>query len=289
MNFIMKLLLSILPLVINANFITNSWTRAVKQTLYEQEVEDVNAIHRFEEHLVRQLIVLPLTEEFNPNQANPMHGKLQHGDKCSLPSSIGSVIFDKPYEVPWIFEMKKITPYIKSNIIPTVSSEQNSTSNFTNLTILKKVYISPLDFRSPENYIFVPSWIMKSLNLKSNDIVEISFVRIKLAGLVVFQPLTLEWDQLMEKHSNPNLLLEREINKYSSLTAGSIITIEVDGKEYPLKVKDTKGEDKVSIHGVRVQDSDVSTDIDRSYLENLIKLKEQTEQQSSTDNKNKKN
>ena len=54
--------------------------------------------------------------------------------------------------------------------------------------VLDKAYISPLDFRSPENYIFIPKWLMKTLGLKPNDLVDISFVRINLAGLVVFQP-----------------------------------------------------------------------------------------------------
>lgn len=70
--------------------IATAWAKAVKQTLFEQEVEDVNSVHKFDNHLERRLIVMPLSEAFNPNQAHPMFGKLQYGDKCSLPSSIGT-------------------------------------------------------------------------------------------------------------------------------------------------------------------------------------------------------
>ena len=91
-----------------ANVFHQAMTRALRRTLFEQEVEDENAIHRADNHLVRRLIVMPLTDAFNPHQANGMHGKVQYGDKCSLPASIGREIFEKPYEVPWLFEIKPL-------------------------------------------------------------------------------------------------------------------------------------------------------------------------------------
>lgn len=257
------------------------WSRALKMTLYEQELEDVNAVHRIDNHLVRRLIVMPLTEAFNPYSASAMHGKVQYGDKCSLPSSLGRLIFEKPYEVPWLFEITPVrneSQYISYQSSDIQESEQVEA---TNSTTLNKAYCSPLDFRAPENYIFMPRWLMKTLGVKPLDAVDISFVRIKLAGLVVLQPLTLAWEKLMETCANPKSLLEHEINKYSSLTAGSTILIEVNGVEYPLYVKETRGEGGVSLLGVRVQDSDINVDINRSVLDDLKKqqqLKEEEEE-----------
>ncbi len=129
---------------------------------------------------------------------------------------------------------------------------------------------SPLDFRSPENYIFMPNWVMNHLKIKPYDVVSVSLVRIQLAGCVVLQPTTRAWDNLIKQNGNdPTSLLEREINKYSSLTTGSTISIEVDREVYPFVVKDVKNELGVSILGVRVQDSDVKVEIDRSLLNNL--------------------
>ena len=271
----------------SANAVFNLWSKAMKQSTYEQEVEDFNSLQKFDNFLVRRLIVMPLTEVFNPNQVSAMHGKVQYGDKCSLPSSLGKIIFEKPYEVPWLFEM---IPLRKDNkVIRQQPASLSSSSSFINSNInigeqqlpnpplkpnhnkiLNKAYISPLDFRSPENYIFLPKWLMTCLDLKPNDIVEISFVRIKLASLVVLQPLTLSWDQLLELQGDPKSLLEHEINKYSSITAGSTIAIEIKGHEYPIYVKEVKAEGGVSVKGVRVQDSDVKVDIDRQYLDDLI-------------------
>jgi hypothetical protein len=216
---------------------------------------------------------MPLTEAFNPNQISAMHGKVQYGDKCSLPASLGKIIFEKSYEVPWLFEIipVKKTINIESESIESSQNVNKSISPQPPSFHIQKAYISPLDFRSPENYIFLPQWLMKCLDLKPNDLVDISFVRIKLASLIVLQPLTLSWDELISKHGDPKTLLEHEINKYSSITRGSIIAIEIKGTEYPIYVKDVKAEGGISVKGVRVQDSDVKVDVDREYLDKLIK------------------
>ncbi len=275
---------------------TNGWfSRILRQSLYEQEVEDVNALHRMQENLVRRLIVMPLSESFKMNQADAMHQKVQYGDKCSLPSSLGRFIFDNRIDVPWIFEIKpiglnpsnadedsvKFGPKRSFNFKKSLTlnrdkeEEENSNKNAINADYfetgkLSKAYISPLDFRSPENYIFLPKWLMNDLNLLPNDLVEISLVRIKLADLVVFQPITTSWDELIKIFPDPKTLLEHEVNKYSSLTSGSTIYIKVEDKEYPIFVKETRAEGGVAVHGVRVQDSDVKVDIDRSLVDKLL-------------------
>jgi hypothetical protein len=110
--------------------------------------------------------------------------------------------------------------------------------------------------------------------------VDISFVRINLAGLVVFQPCSLEWDELMEcSDTDPKTILEHEINKYSSLTMGSTIYIEYRGITYPLYVSETRNELGVAVRGVRVQDSDVRVDIDRSLLDNMLEEEEEEEEE----------
>ncbi len=229
------------------------------------EVEDINSVHKIDNHLVRRLIVMPLTDDFNPSQASEMYGKIQHGDKCSLPGTIGRLIFEKPYEVPWLFEMKPVRSIdyrpIDNGNVPAFPRRGK---------LLEKAYISPLDFRSPENYIFLPKWLMKALDLHPNDEVDISFVRIKLATLVVLQPLNLEWDELIEQGHNAKTVLEHEVNKYSSLTSGSVISIEFQKVIYYFFVKEVRAEGNIAVKGVRIQDSDVKVDIDREILDELI-------------------
>lgn len=262
-----------------ANPFARLWGHSIRQSLYEQEVEDVNAVHRIGNHLARRLIVMPLTDVFKANSVDPMYGKVHYGDKCSLPSSIGKIIFDKRYEVPWLFEIKPVKQ--KSKLAPStdirdlVSGEGDDiTDNFFRRGKIDVAYISPLDFRAPENYIFLPKWLMNDLNLQPYDAVDVSFVRIRLADLVVLQPLSLSWDTLIEEIGDPKSLLEHEVNKYSSLTAGSTIYIEMKGKEYALYVKETRAEGGVAVKAVRIQDSDVRTDIDRTVLDQLADRQE---------------
>lgn len=258
----------------------NIWSRALRQSRYEQEVEDLNALQKVDDSMVRRLIVMPLTDSFKPHQADMMHGKIQYGDRCSLPASLGKLIFEKRYEVPWLFEVvpvrkinsKHAPDRLQQGIIPV---RNNSHLEGTNISqpLLNKAYMSPLDFRSPENYIFLPRWLMTDLGLQANDLVDISMVRIKLAELVVVQPLSLDWDKLIEQHGDPKSLLEHELSRYSSLTSKSTIVLNINGKEYPFYVKDTKAEGGVSVKGVRVQDADIRTDIDRSVLDKMIEAK----------------
>ena len=130
---------------------------------------------------------------------------------------------------------------------------------------------------------------MKSLDLSTNDIVDVSFVRIKLASLVILQPLNLAWDKLMTENNDPKTILEHEVNKYSSLTAGSIIAIEYKGEEYSFYVKETQAEGGIAVKGVRVQDSDVKVDIYRAYLDDLIKANEKKKQEEDKENNNNSN
>lgn len=267
------------------------WKKSLQLALYEQEVEDINAEHRAKRFMERRLIVMPLSDTFQTNKADPMFGKIQYGDKCSLPSSLGKQIFEQRYEVPWLFEMKPIRS-IESNFAPhrlklkssirmdrTEAAEKFDSALRRTKPRLEVGYISPLDFRAPENYIFLPKWIMNDMDLKPFDLVDISMVKMKLASLVKLQPLSLGWDTLVKNGKrNPQSLLEHELNKYSSLTAGTTIGISVDGEEYKFFVKDTIAEGGISVHAVRVQDSDIRADIDRSILDKFIeedkKLKE---------------
>lgn len=270
------------------------WRNAVRLALYEQEIEDFNAERRAMQFMERRLIVMPLSDSFQSNKADPMFGKIQYGDKCSLPSSLGKQIYEKRYDVPWIFEMKPVR-HLHSQFAPSRLTDEAEDTHQPrevfdealrrNKTCLDTVYVSPLDFRSPENYIYFPKWIMRELKLTPFDVVDISMVKIKLAQLVKFQPLSTHWDELLQfGDKSPQALLEHELNKYSSLTAGTTIAISIDGHEYSFHVKETIAEGGVSVRAVRVQDSDIRADIDRSLLDQFIKddAKEAEAKQNST-------
>ena len=120
----------------------------------------------------------------------------------------------------------------------------------------------------------MPQWMFEALQLSPGDTVNVSFLRLQMASLVVLQPVDSNWDKLLELcGTDPTEVLEREINKYSSLTAGSTISIESQGIQCRFHVKSTMTETGVAAYGVRVQDSDVRVEIDRSVVDNLNKKK----------------
>lgn len=74
---ILSPLIFVLAIVgVSCSFISEALSKAAKLTLFEMKVEDENALHKIDNHLARRLIVLPLSEAFNPSQASGMHGKV---------------------------------------------------------------------------------------------------------------------------------------------------------------------------------------------------------------------
>ena len=137
---------------------------------------------------------------------------------------------------------------------------------------LRSVCGSVLDFRSPENFIFIPDWMMKSLNLHPRDVVNVRRVPLPEASLVRLQPHTSDFLKI----SDHQTVLENEIKHYSCLTAGTTIKFTHEGKNYYIDVVDTLtqgGSEEKSVPAVCVQDSDVRTEF-LTPLDGIDKLKE---------------
>jgi hypothetical protein len=301
-------MLIIVPTSVDSSMIPKILSRAWRQAIREQKVEDVNVLYKFKNYLCRDLIALPLDDTFCQNRASEMYGKLQYSDKCSLPASLGKYIFENTLEPPWLFELctvPKQTEHIESDdtteeieddddgeldgdnddvsvgasnpamiLRSSLSTNKETPAQNDGQSVSQRLsqtaYCSPLDFRAPENYVFMPSWLMKHLRINANDVVKVKFVRMKLASLVTLEPRTLQWDKLLKKiRGDPKTLLEHEINKFSTLTTGSTIHIEINKQEYPFHVKSIKAEGDIDVNGARIQDSDVRVDIDRAYLDSL--------------------
>lgn len=141
---------------------------------------------------------------------------------------------------------------------------------------LSRVYASVLDFRAPENYIYVPNWIMDSLSVSAFDVLDIRLVTVRPAGLVTLRPLSDSWYRLLNEvdsdgaaaskgngANNVITYLENEISRYSVLTEGMVIPLVCQsGERCPILVSKTQGDNGVRLRAVRVQDADVRVNID---------------------------
>lgn len=226
----------------------------------EQDVENYNAeliarattvAERFGH---RRLIALPLDESFDPPISDFSHGHVQTGDKVSVPKCFVRAIKLVGPDPPWMIRVKRIdgvTSEPRVDVLEEFSAEQ-----------LDEVIGTPLDFRSPENYIFLPWWMMRALGLRPRDVVDVSLVAntdsIPLGTHVKFRPHSKEFSRQI---SNTGNVLEMELRHYLTLTKGSTIAFDYNKKRYWFDVVELKSAPKgAKAKMVRTMDSNLATD-----------------------------
>jgi len=254
----------------------NKFVRLAKQhyqkarglALIEQQVEDFNARwvaaskNRAEATSKRRLICLPLDERFDPPMNMFSHGHIQTGDKMSLPPCFMTTIKENKAEVPWLFKVSRVDGEggedIEFNLdrrvdIDVVSKGLAAEPN------LKELIAGPLDCRAPSNYCFMPWWMMRALGLKPLDLVDVQLVTtIPPGSMAKFRPHSSDFANDI---SNPQAVMETELRHYSSLTKGSTIAFDYNGKRYWFDVEELRAAPKGEKQNmVKVQDCDLATD-----------------------------
>lgn len=229
----------------------------VRLALLEQRIEDYNAAQRASGAFHRALIVLPLTEKFDPPPGSPGHGKLQFCDKVSMPRDAGAELTQRRLEVPWQFELVAPKPKSAEHI-----GNMIGRSFPWRTKPLAKVYCSPLDFRAPPNYIFVPLWMMHQLRLMPFDPVLLTWVKLRNGVNIQLVP----HQDAFVKLANPRAILEAELKYYSAATRDSTISLVYEGKQFDFDVKDCVGTpanvyQPQRCDGVSIQDADVSLEL----------------------------
>lgn len=244
------------------------YERARELALVEQQVEDHNARwvaaskDRAEATSKRRLICLPLDERFDPPMGMFSHGHIQTGDKISLPPCFMTTIKENKAEVPWLFKVSRVDGEGGENNelitdervdVDVVSKGLAAEAN------LKELVGGPLDCRAPSNYCFMPWWMMRALGLKPLDLVDIQLItNVPPGSMAKFRPHSSDFAKDI---SNPQAVMETELRHYSSLTKGSTIAFDYNGKRYWFDVEELraapKGEKQSTI---KVQDCDLATD-----------------------------
>jgi ubiquitin fusion degradation protein 1 len=108
----------------------------------------------------------------------------------------------------------------------------------------KKTHCGVWEFTAKENYCYLPEWMMKMLNLKENDLVEIKNVSLPKATFIKFNPHNILFLQL----EDPKSILEHYLPEYTCLTIGDTIVINHMDTEYYLDVVELKPETAVLIN-----------------------------------------
>jgi hypothetical protein len=240
----------------------------------EQQVEDYNAEwvasakSREEAISRRRLICLPLDERFDPPMGQFSHGHVQSGDKMSVPRVFFELVTKGIIEVPWLFTVSRVEGVTG----PPVELEDTH-NGLVPEQPLREVVGGPLDFRAPANYVFLPHWMMRALRLRPRDIVEVKTATAIPAGAYVkFRPHSSEFSKDI---SQPQAVLETELRHYSSLTRGSAIYLDYNGKRYWLDVEELRSAPRAEqAPMIKAQDSDLATIFLPSKEERAKKLEE---------------
>ncbi|GMH53307.1 hypothetical protein TL16_g01422 [Triparma laevis f. inornata] len=204
------------------------------------------------------LIALPLPHHFNPPLGSFSRDHLEDGDKISLPSSYWSSISDGRggirYEVPWVIRISRLdSPSSDPSSLTTtggtkerVSPPKKSLTYKSYLPSSKtSVLCSPLDFRSPDNYVFLPPWAFRTLGLRPGEPVRCHLeTNVPKGGRIKLRPLTFKNSKTCDDGtpvgtakefmgiSNHQAVLETELKHYSTLSSGSVVSFKFgDGEK----------------------------------------------------------
>ncbi|ORM39358.1 Ubiquitin fusion degradation protein 1 [Babesia sp. Xinjiang] len=236
--------------------------RSLDRARVEGYVREVNILLQQRPVIERLLVVLELGEPFSRScrSADGSHMLPGNSDKASLPESILAQLTDRDVSVPWQFLIQKVhRSKLASDSSPTVSGLPSTKDDlFTKDDGHKeRLACSSLDFRPQDNFIFLPRWMMESLELQPYDVVYLTQLKLNDATFVRLAPI----EQSFFSLPAPKAVLEEHLKHYSTLTRGSTIQITHEGVTYHLKVLRIETEDCKDAECASIQDTDVSTDL----------------------------
>ncbi|SOV22532.1 ubiquitin fusion degradation protein 1 [Plasmodium sp. DRC-Itaito] len=234
----------------------NYTLKSIYKTKLLSYVNDLNNINLANDKNEYYLITLPLCEKFNPFVGTFCHNNIQYSDKASLPIFIYDILLNKHIEVPWNFVIEKVNVKSSENYKNVCMPNITLFNNYKNINNLSRVFINVLDFKAKKNFIFLPTWVMKTLDLNCFDVIRLRFVKLETASSVVLQPHQKKFFDL----ENPKKILEEKLRYYSCLTRNSTISIKHDNIVYYFDVIRIDSEKKKNTEVASIQDADVIFD-----------------------------
>ncbi|KAI9277237.1 ubiquitin fusion degradation protein UFD1-domain-containing protein [Phascolomyces articulosus] len=100
----------------------------------------------------------------------------------------------------------------------------------------KSSHAGVLEFVAEEGRAYFPQWMMETLELEPNDMIEIKNTTLPLGSFVKIQPQSTDFLDI----SDPKAVLENALRNFSTLTLGDTIQINYNDKVYAIKVLDVK-------------------------------------------------
>ncbi|ODV61750.1 polyubiquitin-binding protein UFD1 [Ascoidea rubescens DSM 1968] len=153
-----------------------------------------------------------------------------YGGKIFLPSSALDKLTRLKIRYPMLFELH--------------NEETNS-----------KTHSGVLEFTAEEGRVYIPYWMMLTLNIEAGSLIKISSLSdLPLGSFVKLEPQSVDFLDI----SNPKAVLETALRNFSTLTVNDIIEFNYNDNIFKVKVLEVKP--KSSYNGICVIETDLQTD-----------------------------
>ena len=146
--------------------------------------------------------------------------ELVHGGKIIMPPSALCEMFEM--DLNWPLHFRLVNPY---------HSEEPAT------------HCSVLEFTAEEGRVYLPQWMMETLETDEGDVIELETTELPLGEFVKIQPQHVDFLDI----DDPKIALEDAMKNFSALTVGDNLSFERGGKVYNILVLETRPEGGVSL------------------------------------------
>ncbi|CCD23564.1 polyubiquitin-binding protein UFD1 NDAI_0B05310 [Naumovozyma dairenensis CBS 421] len=132
-----------------------------------------------------------------------------------------------------------------------------------------------LEFTAEEGRVYLPQWMMQTLNVQPGSLLKIDSTDVPLGQFVKIEPQSTDFLDI----SDPKAVLENVLRNFSTLTVDDIIEISYNNKIYGIKVLEVKPES--SSRSICVIETDLVTDFAPpvGYVEPDYKALQQKEEE----------
>ncbi|SCU99228.1 LAME_0G02344g1_1 [Lachancea meyersii CBS 8951] len=111
-----------------------------------------------------------------------------------------------------------------------------------------------LEFTAEEGRVYLPQWMMESLNVNPGSLLQIASTDVPLGQFVKIEPQSVDFLDI----SDPKAVLENVLRKFSTLSVDDIIEINYNDHIYRIKVLEVKPESNAK--SICVIETDLVTD-----------------------------
>ena len=143
---------------------------------------------------------------------------LESGDKILLPQSALETLARMNVQYPMLFQL-------------------------SNSSMGRRTHCGVCEFTAPEGKCSIPFWMMQNLMLAEGSLISVKNVSLPKATFVKFKPQSVDFLEI----SNPRVVLENNLRKYTCATTGDQIVINYLGKNIYLDIVEVRPAGAASI------------------------------------------